>query len=479
MQAKNKSKKFSTRGISKLETKDQIQQNSQSKNNESTFISITETIKVEKNSSQEENFKSKKEYKNPGLYSLVEENDKSLQNSMQNLRISIDSKDVISKELLEHKDVSWSSLKLSPKTIRILTELGYKFPSPVQYQSIPEIIAGSDVLVRAKNGSGKSLSFLIPIIEKINVEDNSLQAIVVAPTRELALQIARFARSLCKDLNIKSAPLIGGSNISDDIMRVSSGVQLLVGSPGRLCSILSKNLCKISNNPLIIFDEADKLLDSVHFEEIYNFLNLMPKKRQICLFSATFPCSTKSFMNTNLTNPKLISANTDYALPNLTQFYCITDNYTSLPCLKSLLLGLEIDQCIIYVNSINKCQMLARKITEMGLSCYFIHSQLTQDERNLIFHNFTKNNTKILISTDITTRGTDVQGVNVVINFELPLSSESYLHRMGRAGRFGRQGCCINIISEKQLQNVHLFASFVGSSVIPCFGDEFKKFCKN
>lgn len=421
----------------------------------------------------------KRESKNPGLEISEDAGDGLLQTGLQNLRISIDPKEIICKDLLEHKNVKWSDLSLSAASIKILAGIGYNFPSPVQYQSIPDIMAGKDVLVRAKNGSGKSLAFLIPIIEKIDPANSNLQAIIVAPTRELALQIARFARSLCKDLNIKSAPLIGGSNIKDDIIRVSSGVQLLIGSPGRLYSVLSKDLCKIENNPLVVFDEADKLLDSSFFESIRNLLHLLPKKKQMCLFSATFSQSTRSFINSHLTNPKLIKVNEDYALQNVAQFYCVVDIDTKLACLKSLLVSLDINQCIIYVNSIAHCQILAKKITEMGLSCYFIHSKLGQDERNQIFHNFAKNKTKILVSSDITTRGMDIQGVNVVINFELPMSSESYLHRIGRAGRFGRKGCCINLIHESQLQLIHSYAQFVGMPIIPCGSSELRKFCKN
>lgn len=430
------------------------------------------------NDSKTEELK-KKECKNEGLEISQDTSEKLLQTGMQNLRISANPDEIIEKELLKYRNTKWSDLHLSSQTIKVLNSTGYSFPSPVQFQSIPDIMAGKDVLVRAKNGSGKSLAFLIPIIERIKPDCGDLQAIIVAPTRELALQIARFARSFCKDLNIKSAPLIGGSNIKDDIIRVSSGVQLLIGSPGRLHSVLSRKLCKIDNNPLVVFDEADKLLDSLFFEDIYNLLQLLPRKKQMCLFSATFSQSTKSFINANLNNPKLIKVNEDYALHNVTQLYCLVGVDTKLPCLKSLLSSLEIDQCIIYVNSIAHCQMLAKKITEMGLSCYFIHSGLSQDERNQIFHNFTKNETKILVSSDITTRGVDVHGVNVVINFELPISSESYLHRVGRAGRFGRKGCCISLIHETQLQLIHSYAQFVGMPVAPCVGSELKKFCKN
>ncbi|KAM0680421.1 DExD/H-box ATP-dependent RNA helicase dhh1 [Glugoides intestinalis] len=421
----------------------------------------------------------KKEYLNPGLLSVGEDVDTSLQVAIKSFKISTNENVIVSKELLEYKQTKWKDVGLSPTLINVLLSLGYDFPSPVQYQCIPSIINGKDVLVRAKNGSGKSLSFLIPIIQRIDPLEQSLQAVVVAPTRELALQIARFARSLCKDLGIKSCPLIGGSNITDDMIRVSSGVQLLIGAPGRLYSVLSRKMCTVGNNPLIVFDEADKLLDSVFYEQISKFLEILPRKRQMCLFSATFPQSAKTFINTNMKTPEYIKISNEYTLFNIEQFYCFVNMVTKLPCLQSLLAALDINQCIIYVNAIKNCQPLAKKITEMGYSCYFIHSKLSQDERNLILHNFSKNRTKILVSSDITTRGTDVQGVNVVINFDLPKSSESYLHRLGRAGRFGTRGCCISMIKEDEMQTIQSYATFVGAPIIACKGGELKKFCKD
>lgn len=426
------------------------------------------------NKNQEAN--KKKEYLNQGLDQGIEDPEL---NALRALKISVDQERVISKELLQYKDTRWSELGLSPKTIRILCTLGYDFPSPVQYHCIPEIIKGKDILARAKNGGGKSLAFLIPIIEKIDPTKNTLQAIVLAPTRELAIQIARFARALGRDLGIKSAPLIGGSNIADDIIRISMGLHLLVGTPGRLFSILSRRICEIDPNPLIVFDEADKLLDSTFYESISQFLDMLPRKKQLCLFSATFPQATKSFMNINMNSPKLIKVNEEYTLCNVSHFYCTVNPYSKLPCLKALLTALDIRQCIIYVNSKQACQLLSEKILDMGFSCYFIHSKLSQDERNLILHNFTKNKTQILVSSDITTRGTDVQGVNLVINFELPKSSESYLHRIGRAGRFGTNGCCITMIYDSELDLLKSYAAVVGSDVNPCSGAQLKRFCKN
>lgn len=398
-------------------------------------------------------------------------------NKLKNLSVGIGK--ILAKELTKHKEVQWTSLLISEKISQILKNFGFEYPSPVQFLAIPEIIKGNDVIVRAKNGSGKTLSFIIPILEKIKSERNTLQAIIIVPIRELALQIAKICRYLCKELNIKSTPLVGGSDLEDDVMRVSAGVHLLIGTPGRILDLLERNLCKIDLNPIIVLDEADKLLDSVFFESIYQLLSLVPHKRQMCMYSATFPVSTKSFISMNMQDPKQIQVTEEYTIFNLSSFFAKVEKSTKLPCLKSLLASLDIDQCIIYCNKIESVELLAKKIIEMGYSCYFIHSKMLQDERNTVFHNFSKNKCQILVSTDITTRGTDVQGVNIVINFDLPASSESFLHRQGRAGRFGTKGCCVTLIKDQEMEIIESFGKFVGSAILPCSHDSFKSFCKN
>jgi len=394
-------------------------------------------------------------------------------------RLGVNSECVISDELLKYRSTKWTDLNISDNTIKAMQEHGFEFPSPVQHQSIPSILKGLDVLVRAKNGTGKSLSFVIPILEKIDSKNNSLQAIILVPIRELALQIAKTVKKFCKDTGVKSMPLVGGSDLTDDIIRISNGIHVLIGTPGRILDVLQKNVCKIEDNPIIIFDEADKLLDSVFYESIFSLINLLPKKKQICLFSATFPTSIKSFVDMNMNSPKLIKVSNEYTLKNVSQFYVKIRKNTKLPCLKSILVSIDINQCIIYCNGIISAQMLAKKITETGFSCYFIHSQMSQDERNMVYHNFSRNRCQILVSTDITTRGIDVKGINVVINFDLPFSSESYLHRLGRAGRFGTRGCCISLINDEELHTVENFANFVGSKIYPACDESFKNFCKS
>lgn len=421
---------------------------------------------------------SQQEFHNPGLEKL-ENDERSLQNGIQNLKLSMEADKIISEELLAHKDVDWSVLKISNNMINILKTAGYNFPSPVQYKVIPDILEGSDILVKAKNGSGKTLSYLIPAVERVNKENTDLQVIIITPVRELALQVARFARLLCKDLGIKSTPLIGGTNVEEDIIRISMGVHILIGTPGRLHDILKRNLCTIGKNPLIIFDEADKLLDQSFFKEIYEMLKLMPEKKQMCLFSATFPVSTKSFINVNMNKPKMVWGSKDHTLTNVSLLYAKVEPEDRLNCLLSLISTLDIIQCIVYVNESSKTEFVAKKITEIGLSCYFINHDLSQDERNEIVHSFSKNKTKVLVSTDLTTRGLDVKNVNVVINYGFPRSSETFLHRAGRAGRFGTAGCCITLINERMIEVMESYAAFIGSPIMLCTPTELRKFCKH
>lgn len=387
--------------------------------------------------------------------------------------------DIVSEELVKHKDDKWSSLKLSSKTIKTLLGSGFAFPSPVQYQSIPDVLSGSDVLVRAKNGSGKTLSFIIPVLEKVDESKPRLQAIILVPIRELALQISKVLKALYHGRDIVCIPLIGGSDLVDDIVRLSSGVHILIGTPGRVLDVMDKKLFEVDANPLIIFDEADKLLDEIYYEAVSEFLKFLPSKKQMCLYSATFPKSIKSFVDMNLKNYKLIKVSEDTVLNHVGQFFVKITTQTKLPCLKSILLSLDIKQCIIYCNNVNNTEMLAKAITETEFSAYFIHSRMSQNERNTVFHNFSRNKCKFLISTDITTRGIDIQGINVVINFEMPMSSESYLHRIGRAGRFGTKGCCISLIFQNEVSTLEGYSKVAGSTIEPICHESFKAYCKS
>lgn len=394
-----------------------------------------------------------------------------------NDNIGVNNSKIVCGELKNKDGFSWEDIKISSSLKKRILEEGILFPSPVQYEAIPPALLGRDVIVKAKNGTGKTLSFVIPTLQRINLNNSKLQVIILVPIRELALQIAKIIKSISGE-TIKCVPMIGGVDILDDIIRISTGVHILIGTPGRIVDGIGRGLVQMDTNPMIIFDEADKLLDDHFFGDVYKLMEeLLPAKKQLCLYSATYPSAKKFFITQYLVNPLQIQVHSDYALRNVTHFFVKVEENTKLPCLKSLLASLDINQCIIYCNSIKICEMLAKKITEIGLSSYFIHSSLSQEDRNIIYHNFSKSKCKFLVSTDITTRGIDVHGVNIVINFELPTSSESYLHRIGRAGRFGTKACCISLIDSSERPVIEQYAKFVGSDISPACGYNIKDFC--
>lgn len=417
-----------------------------------------------------------RDFQNPGLDSTDLSEIEALQKNFCAMSVSAASPDISTSDIAKYKNTKWETLKVSRKIAAELEEAGFAFPSPVQALSIPPAIEGRDLLVRAKNGTGKSASFIIPILNKIDTS-KMLQAVILVPIRELALQVSKIFMTLGKSLGIKCVPLVGGTDVAADIMRLNAGVHVIIGTPGRICDLLGKKLCKIEDSPIIVFDEADKLLDSHFYGSLNELLHLFPRNRQMLLYSATFPQSIEGFVKSNMNNPLKIKVS-DQNLANVKQYYVKIKNHTKLLCLKSLLMTLDIDQCIIYCNSIRNVENLAEKITSLGMSAYFINSEMGQVERCIVYHNFSKKKCRILVSTDVTTRGIDVPGVNVVINFDMPISSESYLHRIGRTGRFGTRGCAINFINENEALLIQTYEQALGVDVYLISDPSFRDFCK-
>ncbi|KAI5152141.1 ATP-dependent RNA helicase DDX6/DHH1 [Enteropsectra breve] len=374
----------------------------------------------------------------------------------------------------EFEDTKWTELGIKENIAVILEENGLKYPSPVQAKSIPVAISGRDMLVRARNGTGKTASFVVPIINKIDTT-KGLQAIILVPIRELALQVAKAFLSLGRSLGVKSVPIIGGKSFVDDILRVQSEMHVLIGTPGRVVGILKQRLCKIEPNCTVVLDEADKLLDNTFYSCVSDFMGCLPRARQMLLYSATFPRTVEGFVTMHMHDPvKLVVSTQD--LKNISQYFIQVDKKSIFPCLEHLLKSLYINKCVIYCNSKTQVMNLANKISGMRNSVYFIHSGMEQEERNLVYHNFLNNDCRILVSTDLTTRGINIPRVNLVINYELPSSSESYLHRIGRAGRFGRKGCAVNLIRDTQRVVLDEYVEKIGTEALPASDPSFREF---
>jgi ATP-dependent RNA helicase DDX6/DHH1 len=259
----------------------------------------------------------------------------------------------------------------------------------------------------------------------------------------------------------------GGTSLRDDIMRLYNVVHIIVATPGRVLDLASKNVAKLGRVSTVVMDEADKLL-AVEFQPLCEkLLSMCEPNRQIMLFSATFPVTVKEFKERNIPQPYEINLMEELTLKGLTQYYAFVDESQKVRCLNTLFQKLEINQSMIFANSVNRVELLAKKITELGSSCFYIHAKMQQHDRNNVFHEFRQGATRHLVTSDLFTRGIDVQAVNVVINFDFPRNSETYLHRVGRSGRFGHLGLAISLLTYEDRHNLFKIEQELGTQIKP------------
>jgi ATP-dependent RNA helicase DDX6/DHH1 len=346
-------------------------------------------------------------------------------------------------------------------------EKGFEKPSPIQEDAIPMILAGRDILARAKNGTGKTAAFIIPCLEKIDVSQNSIQCLMLVPTRELALQTSAICKEIGKHMAIEVMVTTGGTDLKDDIMRLYSTVHIIVGTPGRINDLSERNIADLSKCSMIVMDEADKLLSPDFQLVLESLIAKCARKHQLCLFSATFPVTVKGFKEKHLPNAHIINLMDELTLRGITQFYAFVEERQKVHCLNTLFSKLEINQSIIVCNSVNRVELLAKKITELGFSCFYIHAKMKQADRNRVFHEFRNGATRHLVCSDLFTRGIDIQSVNVVINFDFPKNAETYLHRIGRSGRFGHLGLAINLITYEDRFNLYRIEQELATEIKP------------
>lgn len=346
-------------------------------------------------------------------------------------------------------------------------EKGFEKPSPIQEEAIPIILQNRNVLARAKNGTGKTAAYIIPCLEKIDTTKNFIQVLILLPTRELALQTSAIVKEIGKHMGLECMVTTGGTSLKDDIMRLYNTIHMIVATPGRILDLASKKVADLSKCRTIIMDEADKLLSPEFQPVLEEIIGLCDKSHQICLFSATFPVTVKGFCQKFVPNPYSINLMEELTLRGITQFYAYVEERQKVHCLNTLFSKLEINQSIIFCNSVNRVELLAKKITELGYSCFYIHAKMQQANRNRVFHEFRNGATRHLVTSDLFTRGIDIQSVNVVINFDFPKNSETYLHRIGRSGRFGHLGLAVNLITYDDRHALRRVEQELGTEIRP------------
>ncbi|PNS21280.1 ATP-dependent RNA helicase dhh1 [Sphaceloma murrayae] len=346
-------------------------------------------------------------------------------------------------------------------------EAGFEKPSPIQEETIPVALTGRDILARAKNGTGKTASFVIPTLERVNPKNSKIQALLLVPTRELALQTSQVCKTLGKHLGINVMVTTGGTSLRDDIIRLNETVHILVGTPGRILDLAAKGIADLSACQTFVMDEADKLLSPEFTSQIDQLLAFHPKDRQVMLFSATFPVIVKDFKDKHMNDPHEINLMDELTLRGITQYYAFVEEKQKVHCLNTLFSRLQINQSIIFCNSTTRVELLAKKITELGYSCFYSHARMLQHARNRVFHDFRAGHCRNLVCSDLLTRGIDIQAVNVVINFDFPKNAETYLHRIGRSGRFGHLGLAINLINWEDRFNLYRIEQELGTEIAP------------
>ena len=365
------------------------------------------------------------------------------------------------------KGLEFEEFGLKRDLLMGIFEAGFEKPSPIQEESIPVALTGRDILARAKNGTGKTAAFVIPALEKINPKVSKIQCLILVPTRELAMQTSQVCKTLGKHLGINVMVTTGGTGLRDDIVRLQDSVHIVVGTPGRILDLAGKQVADLSECPMFIMDEADKLLSVEFTPVIEQLLRFHPKDRQVMLFSATFPLSVKDFSDKNMVSPYEINLMDELTLRGITQYYAYVEEKQKVHCLNTLFSKLQINQSIIFCNSTNRVELLAKKITELGYSCFYSHAKMAQQARNRVFHDFRNGVCRNLVCSDLLTRGIDIQAVNVVINFDFPKNAETYLHRIGRSGRYGHLGLAINLINWDDRFNLYNIERDLGTEIQP------------
>ncbi len=358
-----------------------------------------------------------------------------------------------SEESVSETVTKFEEFGLNEKVLRGVFGYGFEFPSEIQRKAIPLILKGGDVIAQSQSGTGKTGAFTISVLNTIDVSKKGCQAIIVVPTRELASQIVGVCKNLGTYTGIVPVLCVGGANIYQCREQIKSAPSIAIGTPGRLIDMLQRRFISNRLLKMLVLDEADELLSISFIDQMRTIVNTLPKSAQICLFSATMPDPaleiTRDFMN----DPEIILVEPEQlTLEGISQFYIdVGQPKWKFETFCDIYDMISVSQSIVYVNTKNAAEELKHNLEKNHFTVSVIHSKLPPTERESIMKQFRNGSTRILISTDLLSRGIDIQQVSIVINYELPHSNnkECYIHRIGRSGRFGRKGVAINFVTKR------------------------------
>ena len=351
---------------------------------------------------------------------------------------------------------SWDELPIKMELLRGIYGAGFENPSPIQKKAILPLLDKRDIIAQAQSGTGKTACFAIGSLEKVNANENNIQIIILAPTRELSSQIISVVNMMGQYIKgLKTHLLIGGTSTENDINELKKNTpHILVGCPGRVNDMLRRKNINKENINLVILDEADEMLSSGFKEQVYSVFQHLSNDIQIALFSATMPIQLYSLTDKFMRDPvKIIVKTEQLTLEGIKQFYVnLEDDDQKFDTIKDLFSTFCLSQCIIYCNSVRRVNDLYDAMIADNYPVCQIHSNLDKSERLKNYQEFKSGNQRVLISSNVTARGIDIQQVSTVINFDIPKDINTYLHRIGRSGRWGRKGTAINFVTKKDIK---------------------------
>lgn len=355
----------------------------------------------------------------------------------------------------DEKVFSFDELNLKEDVLRGIYSYGFERPSEIQQQAIKPIILGRDIIAQARSGTGKTGTFGIGVLERINTSINVPQALILAPTRELVEQITTVINSIGTFTNVKVEGFVGGKSTRDDITKLKKGVHVIVGTPGRIYDLIDKKYLNVEQMKMFVMDEADEMLSKGFIEQVQKIFVKLDENVQVTLFSATLTNEVKDIIQMLMKNPvKIYIPLNEQTLDGIPQFYVKLEDNQKIDVIKDLYSTLTIGTTIIFCNSIRTVDIVANKLIASDFSVSTIHGNMPQVEREEKLQQLRVGSTRLLITTDILARGIDVQQLSMVVNYDLPHEPETYIHRIGRCGRFGRKGVAINLVNSKDFNKI-------------------------
>lgn len=362
---------------------------------------------------------------------------------------------------------NFDAMELKAELLRGIYAYGFERPSAIQQRAIIPVIKGHDVIAQAQSGTGKTATFSISILQSIDVNIKACQALVLAPTRELAQQIQKVLVALGDYLNIECYAAVGGTSVREGMAKLQEGVHVIVGTPGRVYDMIQRRALKTDHIKIFTLDEADEMLSRGFKDQIYDVFQLLPPTTQVVLLSATMPQDVLEVTSKFMRDPiRILVKRDELTLEGIKQFYIAVEKEEwKLDTLCDLYETVTITQAVIFCNTRRKVDWLQEKLTGREFTVSSMHGDMEQGQREVIMKEFRSGSSRVLITTDLLARGIDVQQVSLVINYDLPVSKENYIHRIGRGGRFGRKGVAINFVSSEDVGALRELERFYNTQI--------------